>query len=390
MAGNALFNCEGYRLSRRGFLKATAILSFAALPELVRAQTGGDTRLLAILLRGGLDGIHAMPPVGDKLLTSLRRNINPDHTLKLDSFFALHPAFKTVHEMYQKGEALLVHGTSIPYQRRSHFEGQDVMESGVMTPYASKSGWMGRALDLIADDSIALALQLPLILRGERRPANIYPSWLEAVPKNVYQEIPPLWMSDSALAPFGQQIDAEIKTGNIPFPRLPNEDLSLTYLAQKAARQLSRADGPRMAVLDHVGFDTHATEVDQSLQRFREVDDAIAKFRKSLSEDVWKKTLIVTVTEFGRTAQENGTLGTDHGYGTATFVLGGRLKKSGIVADWPGLKKKDLFEGRDLLATIDTRALYGALISNVLQIDPDEVRRSVIDHTPTDAFSAYL
>lgn len=393
---NTLFcNCEGgLVLNRRTFLKASAILSFAALPALSLAGSQSDTRLLTILLRGGLDGLQAMPPVGDRQLEALRPTINPDDALKLDKFFALHPAFRTVHELYQKGEAVLVHATSIPYTLRSHFEGQNVMQSGVMKPYASDTGWLGRALDVIGYDSIAMSLPMPLILRGKARPENVYPSWLRPVPDKVYAEILPLWVEDSGLAVYGKQVQAEMDEigafENLSAPVQMGDQQSLADLARDAARRLARPDGPRMAVLDHVGFDTHANEEQQGGRHFAEVDDAIRAFRDEIGDDVWKRTLVVTVTEFGRTAKENSSQGTDHGYGTAVFLLGGKLRKGGIIADWPGLKQKNMFEGRDLLATIDARAIYGALMSNVLDIDPDRVQREVLDYESKGLLDKYL
>lgn len=390
---NQFQNCEGgLMLSRRTFLKATAILSFAALPELSIAKSDPEARLLTILLRGGLDGMHAMPPIGDKLLAGLRPTINPDDRLPLDKFFALHPAFKTVHEMYKKNEALLIHGASFPYTRRSHFEGQDIMESGGTNPYALKTGWLGRALDLQGYDSVAMSLPVPLILRGAR-PESVYPSWMTPVPIKIYEQIIPLWANDLTLAVYGNQAQQELESmqGKQVYPTIQAGDRnSLADLARDAGKRLARENGPRMAVLDHVGFDTHANETQQNSRHFEEVDSAIAAFRQEIGDAAWKKTLIVTVTEFGRTANENGSHGTDHGYGTAIFVLGGRLKKGGIVSDWPGLRKKNLFEGRDLMATIDARSLYGAIMSNVLDIDPERVRRDVIEHTPTDLFAPYL
>jgi uncharacterized protein (DUF1501 family) len=388
MPSNKLLNCEGQMLiSRRTLLKATAILSFAALPEFTLAQAPTETRLLTILLRGGLDGLYAMPPVGDKSLRKLRPHINPDDVLKLDGFFALHPVFKNVHDLYKKGEALLVHGTSLPYTGRSHFEGQNIMETGVMSPYASQSGWMGRALDLQGYHSLAGSLPLPLVLRGNNRPDNYYPSWLQQAPPKLYQSLMPLWGADPALAELTDQILAPGAT--MASPR-PGDRNSLAVLATEAGRRLKLGDGPRMAVLDHVGFDTHANEPRDNDRVMKEVDDAIGAFHKEIGDEVWKDTLVVTVTEFGRTAAENGSLGTDHGWATAVFVLGGKLKKGGIVADWAGLKQKDLFEGRDVKSTIDARGLYGSLMSTVLELDPEQIRRAVLDYEVTDAFEKYL
>lgn len=390
MSRNMYQNCEGQALiSRRTLLKATAFLSFAALPEFSLAKAPSETRLFTILLRGGLDGMFAMPPVGDKRLQALRPTINPDKPLRLDGFFGLHPAFKNVYELYQKGEALLVHSASLPYTGRSHFEGQNIMETGVMIPYAVKTGWMGRALDLQGYKSVAMSLPVPLILRGRSRSDNYYPSWLTEVPADLYDKILPLWAADASLAAVGDQVRADTTAPSPAYLPLGQSN-SLTVLATEAGKRMQPGDGPRMAVLDHVGFDTHANEPTDNPRLFTEVDDAIGAFRQSIGDEVWKNTLVVTVTEFGRTAAENGATGTDHGWGTAIFVLGGKLKKGGVVADWPGLAEKSLYEGRDLKATIDARELYGSLMSTVLELDPGQVQKDVFDYQSSDFFNAYF
>ncbi|HVY21673.1 MAG TPA: DUF1501 domain-containing protein [Bauldia sp.] len=391
MSRNIYQNCEGQALiSRRALLQATAILSFAALPELALAKSVSDTRLLTILLRGGLDGMFALPPTGDRQLASLRPKINPDETMKLDGFFSLHPAFKNVHDMYGRGEALLVHGASLPYTGRSHFEGQNIMETGVMVPYAVKTGWMGRALEAQGYASVAMSLPAPLILRSHARADNFYPSWLTAPPPRLYDRVLPLWAADPSLAAVEAQIQSERATPAAPSQLHVGDRNSLNLLAAEAGRRLKRGEGPRMAVLDHVGFDTHANEPSDNGKVFGEVDAAIGAFRQTIGDEVWKDTLIVTVTEFGRTAAENGSRGTDHGWGTAIFVLGGKLKKGGVVADWPGLKSNALFEGRDLRASIDARELYGTLLSTVLELDPERIRKDVFDYQPKGTFDAYL
>jgi uncharacterized protein (DUF1501 family) len=386
-----LFDCEGnISLTRRGFLKATAVLTFAALPELSFGAGPSSTRLLVILLRGGLDGLFAMPPVGDPQLKGLRRHINPDGVTKLDGFFALHPAFQNIASLYHKGEALLVHGTSIPYQGRSHFEGQDVMESGAMQPFTSRTGWLGRALDLQGYRSVAMSLPVPLILRGAGARDSDYPSWLGSLPADIYSLLKPLWVSDPDLAAAGQQLNDDRVDLAKPPDHYIGDVNTIQILARAAGERLRQGIGPRVAVLDHVGFDTHANEPNDSSRHMQEVDQAIGEFRDAIGEEVWKDTLVVTVTEFGRTAAENGSFGTDHGWATSIFVMGGKLKKGGIVADWPGLKPKNLFEGRDVMATIDARSLYGAVLTSALQVDPELVRRQVLDHTPSRLFEEFL
>jgi uncharacterized protein (DUF1501 family) len=386
------FDCEGsVSLTRRGFLKATAILSFAALPQFSLGASASDTRLLVILLRGGLDGLFAVPPVGDPQLGALRQHINPDDLHALDGFFALHPSLTTVRDLYAKGEALIVHGVSLPYTGRSHFEGQDVMETGVMTPYAIKSGWLGRALEMQGYFSgITMTLPIPLIMRGATSVEAKYPTWIASMSADVYDRLTPLWTEDAELAPIGMQIQADKALLARPPGLLVGRTNSIQTLAIEAGNRLRIGDGPRIAVLDHVGFDTHSNQPDDAAVRMREVDEAIGAFRNAIGDEVWKQTLIVTVTEFGRTAAENGSLGTDHGWGSSIFVLGGKLRRSGIVADWPGLKPINLYEGRDLMATLDARSLYGAVLSSALHLDPERIRRDVLDYAPTTIYDAYL
>ena len=220
-----------------------------------------------------------------------------------------------------------------------------------------------------------------------------YPTWISKPPSELYQQLAPLWANDTDFAGLGRQLFAAAK--NLPSTGVavglkPGKRPSLITLAREAALRLRRAEGPRIAVLDHVGFDAHASQPGQYSRVLKQIDDAIHRFQRTVGEKVWKDTLVVTVTEFGRTVPENGSWGTDHGWGTCIFVVGGALKKSGIVADWPGLRPDDLFEGRDLNATIDSRALYGALISASLGIEPERVRKDVIEYRSTTIFDDYL
>lgn len=378
-------------LSRRSFMKASAILTLAGLPDLAWSAEVNDRRLVIVLMRGGMDGLFSMPPVGDKNLNSRRRHLVTDGLLKLDGFFTLHPALKTLHQLYQDNQALLVHGISVPYTGRSHFEGQDIMQTGLLTPYASKSGWAGRALEVAGYGSVTMSLPVPLVLRGENFAESRYPTWMVQPPPELYSKLVPLWASDDVIAPFGNQIRDEIlhPTNTMAITKTSEGETALSTLARDAASRLVTADGPRVAVLDYVGFDTHSQEDSQQASKLRGLDTAIATLQKGM-RDRWKDTLVVTVTEFGRTIAENGSWGTDHGWGSAIFVTGGLLKKAGVVADWPGLATKNLYEGRDLKATIDARSLYAKIISSVFQIDPEMVKQKVIDAPKDDRFDAYI
>ncbi|MEJ0013608.1 MAG: DUF1501 domain-containing protein [Bauldia sp.] len=384
------FECSE-SISRRSFLKATAVLTFAGLPNLSFAAEVNNRRLLVILLRGGLDGLAAMPAIGDPGLKGRRRHLMPDGLLKLDGFFALHPALSNIHDAYDNEQALLVHGASFPYTGRSHFEGQDIMESGMLKPYTSQTGWLGRALDASGYRAVAMALPVPLILRGRATAESRYPTWISSPPRAVYDKLGALWSEDADTAAYGSQLASNAPEGvGMTATVDVGSQVDMKVLALQAALQLRLPDGPRVALLDDVGFDSHASEPGEYSRLLTEVDQAIGVFKHSLGEEAWKNTLVVTVTEFGRTVAENGSWGTDHGWGSSVFVVGGALKKSGIVTDWPGLKPADLFEGRDLKATIDVRSLYASIVTAQLGIDPEIVRRDVIDNPKDDRFEAYL
>ena len=377
-------------MTRRAFLKATAVLSFAALPGLARAGVGAtDGRLLVILLRGGLDGLYAAPPIGDKNLGDRRRDLIDKNLLPLDSFFALNPALPELHGFYKSGQLVIVHGASIPYKQRSHFEGQNMMETGGDAPYVLKTGWLGRALDTAGLPAVAMSLPVPLILRGRNYADSSYPSFMLRPPAAIYDSLLPIWSTDPAIAEFGKPLVEEATTKADRLLRIGQQP-SIFDLAREAAKRMSAADGPRVAVIDDVGYDSHSQEVDRVSDKLRTIDHGIRAFADQLGPDLWAKSLVLTVTEFGRTVAENGGWGTDHGYGTCAFMTGGLLKKSGVVADWPGLTTKNLFEGRDLLATIDVRIVYGKAVSTVLGLDPDLVRRDVINYPKDTRLDAYL
>ena len=385
----AAFGCSE-DLTRRSFLKATAVLSFAALPALARAGVDPtDGRLLVILLRGGLDGLYAVPPLGDRSLRSHRRDLVDKKALHLDGFFALNPVMANLHDLYKKGQLLIVHGASIPYKRRSHFEGQNMMEGGMDAPYAATTGWLGRALDTAGLPAVTMSLPIPLILRGRDFADSSYPSFMPQPPMSIYKKLLPIWRTDKSIFEFGEPLVTEA-TSMTDVLRGQSADTPIDRLAVDAAKRMSAPDGPRIGVIDDVGYDSHSREANQVSDKLRVIDNAIGKFAAGLGPDLWAKSLVVTVTEFGRTVAENGAWGTDHGYGTCVFVAGGKLRKSGIVADWPGLRHKNLFEGRDLLATTDARAVYGRVVSAALGLDPDQVRREVMDYPKDTRLDAYL
>ncbi|MDC0938194.1 DUF1501 domain-containing protein [Candidatus Pelagibacter sp.] len=371
------------KITRRDFLKGTATTLFLAgfnLPAL--ASNSKKKNLVVIMLRGGMDGLCAVPVIGDKNFEKRRKSILIENTIKLNSDFALHPRLIGFNKCWNDNTGSIVHAASIPYTQRSHFEGQNLMESGGRTPYKEKTGWVGRAMKLanLQGDGLALSLPMPLLLRGIPKNNNYFPGrgklprerTLELL-RSVYAE-----SSEDELLEMMNYIkkrkNEEMMGGTMSHGKRENKNL-----ARQAATYLRKSDGPRVAVFEVNGFDTHAAQggVDGTHTKcLVEMDEIINNLKDNLQE-AYKDTIILTVTEFGRTIKQNGGNGTEHGYGTAIFMAGGLLKKSQVHTDWPGLKRKEMYEGRDLNATIDARSVYASAMSTVFDLDFKRIQKDV-------------
>ena len=371
------------KITRRDFLKGTATTLFLAgfnLPAL--AATSKKKNLVVIMLRGGMDGLCAVPVIGDKNFEKRRKSILIEDTIKLNSDFALHPRLIGFNKCWNENTGSIVHATSIPYKQRSHFEGQNLMESGGRVPYQEKTGWVGRAMKLanLQGDGLALSLPMPLLLRGIPKNNNYFPTWGRLPRKDTLDLLKSVY-ADSSEDELLQMMDfikkrkdEQMMGGTGGGDRQKNKNL-----ARQAAKYLRKSDGPRVAVFEVNGFDTHAAQggVDGThTECLVEMDEIINNLRDNLQE-AYKDTIILTVTEFGRTIKQNGGNGTEHGYGTAIFMAGGLLKKSQVHTDWPGLKRKEMYEGRDLNATIDARSVYASAMSTVFDLDFKRIQKDV-------------
>jgi uncharacterized protein (DUF1501 family) len=371
------------KISRRDFLKGTATSLFLAgfnLPAL--ATSSRKKNLVVIMLRGGMDGLCAVPVIGDKNFEKRRKSILIEDTIKLNSDFALHPRLIGFNKCWNENTGSIVHATSIPYKQRSHFEGQNLMESGGRVPYQEKTGWVGRAMKLanLQGDGLALSLPMPLLLRGIPKNNNYFPTWGRLPRKDTLDLLKSVY-ADSSEDELLQMMDfikkrkdEQMMSGTGGGDRQKNKNL-----ARQAAKYLRKSDGPRVAVFEVNGFDTHAAQggVDGThTECLVEMDEIINNLKDNLQE-AYKDTIILTVTEFGRTIKQNGGNGTEHGYGTAIFMAGGLLKKSQVHTDWPGLKRKEMYEGRDLNATIDARSVYASAMSTVFDLDFKRIQKDV-------------
>ena len=367
-----------YKISRRDFLKfsgASLFLAGVPIPGYTKDKPPGN--ISVILLEGGMDGLTAVPPYGDPNLITMRQKITPKDFTKINSFFGLHPSLPEFSRLMARNNASVVHATSFPYIKRSHFEGQNLMEGGGLSPFAEKTGWLGRSLDLAQVPGKALSLDMPLILRGNEDIDNFYPASIKnsTLNNNLINLISMVHSKDEA------EIFSKLSKKSIKPSLVPRDPVSL---AEYAGKEMSKENGPIASVIRIGKFDTHANQVsddgnDRNGNHARQleiVDDVIAGYREGLG-DAWDRSIILTLTEFGRTVAVNGTRGTEHGYGGAGLLAGGTISKSRIIAQWPGLSKKEQFESRDLMATIDYRSVCAACIERSLGLDHDRIASEV-------------
>lgn len=381
-------------MDRRTFLQkslASATLSVAGLPSAIAANSREPVRILIVLLRGGMDGLTAVPPVHDPILTKLRPTINVKSAFDLGNGFGLHPKLLHLKELWLGQQLNIIHSTGFAYKGRSHFEGQDVMQSGVMKPYTSPSGWMGRALEVSGQShGVAISIPLPLVLKGRAASTTEYPNWMPTADRAVLQQVKAAWQHDAELRSFSNLLDfkndSQMASGHQKVTRQNYEELSSpAALASVAALRLRVPDGPRVAVIDlGSGFDTHGLQGGDEgahASRLAVLDSIVGSFQEGMG-DMWKHSLIVTVTEFGRTVAENGTSGTDHGVGSCCFIAGGVIQRSSVIADWRGLDSSHLFEGRDLPPTIDTNAVFAQVIQRAFRLTTDQIQSHVLQFNP--------
>lgn len=402
---------------REALLGAGALFAWSQLPRLARAE-GRDPRMLVIVLRGALDGLGAVAPIGDPDWIGLRgeRALVLDGkppALSLDGFFALNPAMPNLHRLYKARQATIVHATATPYRERSHFDGQDVLESGVARPGAVDTGWLNRALAELASDGrvdprgsrvLGVGSVTPLVVRGRAPVLSWVPQKLlpasddtQARLLDLYRHtdpqlavalearmrlaaLGPTRASDATMADDGAALTA---------PGIAGVRAYFAEAAGTAARFLAKPDGPRVGAMGFVGWDTHINEgaaAGQLANLLGALDGALAAIETNMG-DAWRETVVAVVTEFGRTARINGTNGTDHGTGTVAFLTGGALQGGRIVTDWPGLKTAQLYEQRDLKPTTDLRAVLKGLLRDHLRVEESVLARTVFpdsaDISPT-------
>jgi uncharacterized protein (DUF1501 family) len=382
-SSNALY-CQAMPLTRRGLLGAgVSFFAWTHLPKRASAAGTRDPRFLTVILRGALDGLSAVAPLGDPDYQALRTGIaleksGENAAIALDGFFALHPKMPNFARLYREKQALVVHATASAYRERSHFDGQDVLESGLPGIGRVESGWLNRVLialpkgeRIARQGGLGVGTVTPLILRGEASVLGWAPQRIAEAPDDLARRVMDLYQHrDPVLARAlagGIKAD-QLAKGGQPMDQSGGNPAAMARAATGAARLMMKDDGPRVAVLSYDGWDTHANQggaTGRLADLLDGLDRAFAAFEREFGA-AWKDTAILVITEFGRTANINGTEGSDHGTATVAMLAGGAVKGGRVIADWPGLKPAQLHEGRDLKPTTDLRGVMKGVLADHL------------------------
>lgn len=383
-------------LSRRGALLGLTAAFTLGRTSLALGAAPTENRFVVILLRGALDGMSAVQPYGDPNCADIRGALalpqpgaGQGALLDLGGFYGLHPSMVNLHAMYAANEALIVHAVAGNYRSRSHFEAQDYMECGV--DQRLTSGWLNRAVTAMPaaqtqELALSLGLSAPLLMRGPAHVEAWAPEHFGQDPSaDLYTRLEAISDHDPIIGPAlreGLRLrgGAAAAAASAPPPVMASasDDSAAPagarqrpelILAATAGRMLATPTGPRIAALELNGWDTHTDQVNRLKQQLALLDATLAELRTGLGS-AWRNTVVLTMTEFGRTARINGGKGTDHGTASVAFLAGGAVAGGHVRADWPGLGSGRLFEDRDLMPTTDIRAVAKGVLASHLGIGP--------------------
>jgi len=376
-------------MQRRDLLKLSAAsLSMLSLPSLARPNLPAkiaNKKFVWVLLRGGMDGLHATVPWFDPDLLKLRSELLEPlkgNTLPLARDFGLHPGLKFLHELYAKKQLNAIVATTTPYRHRSHFDAQDALESGLPS-IDHDSGWMARMLSELNSHNgsensnsnkhgLAVARSLPVAMRGNNDAMTWYPSKLSETNDDLHQRLMQLYENDDGLSMrLEQALETQKLVGQMSESKRSGK---LVELAQSCATLLKEPNGPTVAMLEMNGWDTHNRQTNRLRSKFKTLDKGIKALHDSLGEQ-WDDTVVIIGTEFGRTAKMNGTSGTDHGTATSMFITGGAVNGGQVLGEWPGLARDKLYEKRDLQPTSNTFSWMASALSQHWQLDSQQTAR---------------
>ncbi|MGF1461655.1 MAG: DUF1501 domain-containing protein [Maricaulaceae bacterium] len=353
----------------RGGLAATAL---ALTPRMAFAQGLDGRKLVFVILRGAMDGLSFAIPYAERRLMALRADLTPEAATAHDlgDGFALHPSLTFTAGLYAKGELAVMHAAATPYRERSHFDGQDVLESGAAKVFGAHDGWLNRALQKLDNpaEAVAIAQALPLALRGVAPASSWSPNVLPEASADTLARLGRLYAQDALLGPAWEKaVATDAVAGETDLngrARGRGGPINYETLLQAAGRLMAADSGPGLAVVGLDGWDTHANQgADQGqlARRFAVLDAGLSALKTELGS-AWSKTVVVLATEFGRTVAMNGTRGTDHGAASAAVLAGGAVRGGRMLGDWPGLDT--LYEDRDLRPVNDLRGLFKGVLAD--------------------------
>ncbi|WP_126974536.1 DUF1501 domain-containing protein [Frigidibacter oleivorans] len=370
--------------TRRLFLKGATLIgcSAAAHPWLTTATFAGapgDNRLVVIILRGAADGLDILQPWGDPDFAALRPGLalppgsGPEAALDLDGRFAMHTGLTALMPMWQAGELAFVHATSTPYRdKRSHFDGQDLLEAGTgmdVAAEARRDGWLNRMLQAMpgvtSRTAFAVGSDDMRILAGPAPASSWAPAARLEISDQAVRLLDHVYHDDPAFREAVAQA-VELSAANASESIGPNANAQPLRLAEFAAAQLRGET--RIATFSIGGWDTHRNQANALKGGLARLAETLVTLRDHLGP-VWGRTAVLAMTEFGRTARQNGTQGTDHGTGGAMLMAGGALKGGRVLGQWPGLAEADLYDRRDLMPTSDVRAWAGWTMRGMFGFD---------------------
>jgi uncharacterized protein (DUF1501 family) len=364
-------------IARRQLLSAAALGAGALFvaPGIALATAATERRFVFIIQRGAADGLDILRPTSDPAFAPLRgKLIGETPGTKLDAMFSLHPALIEVGKMYAQQQALFVHAIASPYRDRSHFDGQNVLETGGMQPYVVRDGWLNRLVSMLpraSDEAIAIAATIPTALRGPVQVASYAPSALPHAADDLMTRVTALYDADPQLHPIWA---SALETRGLATDVGPRQDPA--SLGKLTASFLTKPNGPRIAMLETLGWDTHNAQTGRLANQLKNLDALLAALRDGLGS-AWATTTVLIATEFGRTVAVNGTGGTDHGTGSVAMLVGGAVKGGRVIADWPGLAPAKLYDARDLRPTASLDTLIAGAAAESLGLDPSRVAQAL-------------
>ncbi|GAC13081.1 DUF1501 domain-containing protein [Aliiglaciecola lipolytica] len=374
-------------LNRRNFIKAGVAgwvvyqtMASGALASSLKPSTK-HKKVVWVMLRGAMDSLHGVLPVGDPDFMAIRGDlVKPivNQLLPLEQGFALHPALKNCHSWYQNQEFSPVVAVASGYRERSHFDGQDQMESGLNTT-DHENGWLARAANLAHGHGLAISQTVPIALRGDDASQTWYPSHFATTEDDLIDRLRTLYAGNEEFS--GLLESAVTNRDMLEMNGKDRTRANFSYLAKQCGELLNRDNSANCAMLELNGWDTHNNQFSRLSRQFEILDNGLGELKTGLGES-WNKTVVIVTTEFGRTVAINGTKGTDHGTGSAMFLLGGAIKGKQVLGKWPGLKKEHLFANRDLMPTTDVRSWMASVLHQHWGLSLADLNNVFPDVTP--------